>query len=67
MYYLERKNHERFENKVAIVTGGGDGIGYGISERLSREGANVMIVDFNAEIASQSVSDLDSKIQVPSN
>ncbi len=51
----------RFENKVAIVTGGGDGIGYGISERLSHEGANVMIVDFNAEIASQSVSELDSK------
>ena len=51
----------RFENKVAIVTGGGDGIGYGISERLSGEGANVMIVDFNAEIASQSVSELDSK------
>ena len=51
----------RFENKVAIVTGCGDGIGYGISERLSHEGANVMVVDFNAEIASQSVSELDSK------
>ena len=51
----------RFENKVAIVTGGGDGIGYGISERLSNEGDNVMVVDFNAEIAYQSDSELDYK------
>ena len=51
----------RFENKVAIVTGGGDGIGYGITERLSSEGANVMVVDFNSEIGSQSVSEINSK------
>ncbi|MFL2804350.1 MAG: SDR family NAD(P)-dependent oxidoreductase [Dehalococcoidia bacterium] len=51
----------RFENKVAIVTGGGDGIGYGITERLSSEGANVMVVDFNSEIGSQSVNEIDSK------
>ena len=52
----------RFENKVAIVTGGGDGIGYGITERLSSEGANVMVVDFNSEIGSQSVSEIVDSI-----
>jgi len=38
----------RFENKVAIVTGGGEGIGRAISTLLAEEGASVGIVDLNA-------------------
>jgi NAD(P)-dependent dehydrogenase (short-subunit alcohol dehydrogenase family) len=32
---------------VAIVTGGADGLGKGITDRLCSEGCKVVIVDFN--------------------
>ncbi|MEM9277986.1 MAG: SDR family oxidoreductase [Pseudomonadota bacterium] len=35
------------ENKVAIVTGGAQGIGYAIAERFLREKANVVIADID--------------------
>lgn len=35
----------RFDGKVAIVTGGSNGIGAAVVERLASEGANVMIAD----------------------
>jgi NAD(P)-dependent dehydrogenase (short-subunit alcohol dehydrogenase family) len=35
--------------KLAIVTGGGQGIGEGIVRCLSEEGADVAIVDLNGE------------------
>lgn len=41
----------RFENQVAIVTGGADGIGRAVAERLVREGARVTIFDVDEEKA----------------
>ena len=41
----------RFENKVAIVTGSGGGIGQAYAEALAREGAAVAVADINAEAA----------------
>lgn len=38
------------DNKVAIVTGGAQGIGYAVAERLAREGARVVIADINDEV-----------------
>ena len=35
------------QNRVAIVTGGAQGIGYAICERLLRDGARVVIADIN--------------------
>jgi meso-butanediol dehydrogenase/(S,S)-butanediol dehydrogenase/diacetyl reductase len=41
----------RLKNKVAIVTGGGGGLGEGISLCLAREGADVVVSDVKAELA----------------
>ena len=37
----------RFEGKVAIVTGAGQGIGRGIALKIAREGAKMAISDIN--------------------
>jgi NAD(P)-dependent dehydrogenase (short-subunit alcohol dehydrogenase family) len=37
----------RFNDKVAIVTGGGDGLGAGIAARLLTEGARVAVLDLD--------------------
>ena len=39
----------RFENKVAIVTGSGGGIGQAYAEALAREGAAVVVADINID------------------
>jgi NAD(P)-dependent dehydrogenase (short-subunit alcohol dehydrogenase family) len=41
----------RFEGKIALVTGGGRGIGEAASRRLAAEGAAVGVVDFDAGVA----------------
>lgn len=41
----------RFENKVAIVTGGAGGIGSAIAARLAAEGATVVVTDVNLQAA----------------
>ncbi len=42
---------KRFEDKVAVVTGAGGGIGSAIARRLAREGALVVVTDLNAQAA----------------
>jgi meso-butanediol dehydrogenase/(S,S)-butanediol dehydrogenase/diacetyl reductase len=43
----------RLENKVAVVTGAGRGIGKAIALSLAKEGANVVIADINIQEAEQ--------------
>lgn len=52
----------RIENgKVALVTGGGQGIGQAIAERLHADGFRVAIADRNAEAAEQVAATLGGK------
>ncbi len=39
----------RFENQVAIITGGASGIGFAIGERIAIEGGTVVLVDIEEE------------------
>ena len=40
---------ERFKGKTVIVTGAASGIGRGVAERFSQEGANVVLCDIDAQ------------------
>lgn len=51
----------KLEGRVAVVTGGGSGIGRAIAVRYAKEGANVIIVG-RRESALKETSELDSKI-----
>ncbi|TME10139.1 MAG: 3-oxoacyl-ACP reductase FabG [Chloroflexi bacterium] len=55
------------EGQVALVTGGGRGIGKAIALRLAREGADIAIIDMNregAEATGRDVSGLGRRIAV---
>ena len=47
------------DGKVAIVTGGSKGIGFGIAERFCKEGAKVIICSRNDSELSKAASQLD--------
>ena len=48
----------RLKDKVAIITGSAQGIGYATAEVFAAEGARVVIVDVNAEMAAKSAATL---------
>jgi NAD(P)-dependent dehydrogenase (short-subunit alcohol dehydrogenase family) len=49
----------RFEGKVAVITGGGAGIGRRYAHRLAEEGARVVIADFDPEAGARVVAELE--------
>ena len=49
---------QTFKDQVAIVTGGGEGIGYEIARRLAVQGATVLLNDINSELAEQAAQDI---------
>ena len=48
----------RVEGKIAIVTGGGTGIGRAAATRLVEEGAKLIIAEFNSETGQAAADDL---------
>jgi len=52
---------KRFKGQVAVVTGGANGIGYAISERLGLEGASVVLLDLAQDHLNSAIEKLKSK------
>ncbi len=48
----------QLENKIAIVTGAGQGIGKGIATKLAANGATVVVTDVNEETATATAAEL---------
>jgi 3-oxoacyl-[acyl-carrier protein] reductase len=51
---------KRLENKIAVITGGAQGIGKATAKRFAEEGATVIIWDVNEEKANSTISELKS-------
>ena len=49
---------KRFENQSAVISGGADGLGFGIAERIASEGGNVALFDINEKKLTASVKKL---------
>ena len=50
-----------FKNQVAVVTGGANGIGYSVAERLSKSGAAVKIWDLDFEVAQKAADTINAE------
>lgn len=51
-------NSYDFDDQVAVITGGAQGIGYAVAERMIKNGAKVVIWDFDTDLAQASASEL---------
>lgn len=51
---------DRFQERVAIVTGGGGAIGSATAQRLAAEGASVVVVDFDKAAAEKTIDAVTS-------
>jgi NAD(P)-dependent dehydrogenase (short-subunit alcohol dehydrogenase family) len=52
------------EGRVAMITGGGGGIGLGIARRFAKEGATIMIAECRADVGERVAQDLHSEFGV---
>ena len=52
---------KRFENQSAIITGGAEGLGRGIAERIASEGGKVFLLDINQPMLEKTILDLKNK------
>lgn len=49
------------EDRVALVTGGGQGLGQAIARRLAQEGAHVLIADINEATANATAAEIEAE------
>ena len=54
----------KLEGRVAIVTGAGQGIGRAIAQKLSEEGARVIVADKNEETADKTAAEIGGIVHV---
>lgn len=54
-------NNKRFENQVAVISGGADGLGKAIALQLALEGAKVVLFDINEQKLAETVGLLESQ------
>lgn len=54
----------KMEGQIAIVTGGGQGLGQALCQRLHNEGANVVIADINSDAAWDTANQLTGSMAV---
>jgi sorbitol-6-phosphate 2-dehydrogenase len=50
--------NRQFEDKIALVTGGAQGLGRAICERLAKEGCHVVVADLNEAGATQTAAEI---------
>ena len=50
----------KFQDKVALVTGGAEGIGKAVALRLGREGASIALLDVNSEKLTTTVKEFEA-------
>ncbi|MEM9731824.1 MAG: SDR family NAD(P)-dependent oxidoreductase, partial [Myxococcota bacterium] len=58
------KLFERFAEKVAVITGAGNGIGRALAQQLHRCGARLALVDVDQNALDQTLSTLSSSSDV---
>jgi len=51
---------QRLQDRVAVITGAGDGIGHGIARRYAQEGARVVVAEINDENGESVAKELTS-------
>ncbi len=59
--------YKRLEGKTAIITGGAQGLGEALAQRLDREGCSVVVADLNLEAAQKVASGLSNALALKVN
>jgi len=66
IYRLIVPNPKCIKGKLALVTGGGNGLGKAIALELASKGANVVVVDIDIKAAQRTAEEIERKFKVKS-